>query len=99
MDRAPVCAQVSGMRLCLESLNVDWFRAAAWDFEMLLRFARAEPGRAAHTVAMGVAWRVWWCRCEQRAPARSPRAVLVSNLARDVISACATTWDRLVGRC
>ena len=64
---------------------------------MLLRFARAEPGRAARIIATGAAWRVWWCQCEQQPPARLSRAVIVSNFARDVISACATTWDRLVG--
>ena len=74
------CAQVSGMRLCLHSLNVGWFLAAAGYFDMQLRFARVEPGRAAHTVAMGVAWRVWWYRCEQCMPARSLRAVLLAPL-------------------
>ena len=87
MVRIPACAQVSGISLCLGSLNVDWFLVAAWICNLLLRFARAEPGRAAHIVSIGFAWRAWWCRCEQQRPVRSPRAVLVSNLARVVISA------------
>jgi len=77
--------------------NVDVFLAAAWIFNVLLRFARAEPGRAAHIGTIGIAWCVWWCRWEERRRARSSRAASVLNFARDVSSACATTWDRLVG--
>ena len=85
------------MRLCLDSLFDAKFQAAAWIFNLLLHFARVESGRTAHIVTIGVARRVWWCRWEERRRARSSRAALVWNLARDVISACATTWDRLVG--
>jgi len=49
------------MRLCLDSLFDARFLAAAWIFNLLLHFARAEPGRAAHIVTIGVAWCVWWC--------------------------------------
>ena len=87
MVRLPACAQVSGISLCLGSLNVDVFLAAAWIFNLLLRFARAEPGRAAHIGKIGIAWCVWWCRWEERRRARSSRAASVLNFARDVISA------------
>ena len=39
--------------------NVDWFLVAAGDFDMLLRFARAVPWRAAHIGMIGVVWCVW----------------------------------------
>ena len=41
------CLRVSGILQCPYSLNVDTFLGAAWDFVMLLRFARVESGRAA----------------------------------------------------
>ena len=74
----------------------DMFLGAAGYFDMLLRFACAEPGRAAHIGTIGIAWCVWWCRWEERRRARSSRAASVLNFARDVSSACASTWDRLV---
>ena len=63
------------------------FLAAAWIFNSDAFFWRAASGRAAQIITIGVAWRAWWCRCEQQRPVRLPRAVLVSNLARVVISA------------
>ena len=49
-------AQVSGWSCYVDHMvTVDWFLAAAGDFDMLLDFARVESGRAAHSVAMGVA--------------------------------------------
>ena len=87
MARARACAGECLEVLWRAHINVDWFLVAAWICNLLLRFARAEPGRAAHIVSIGFAWRAWWCRCEQQRPVRSPRAVLVSNLARVVISA------------
>ena len=85
--------------MVIKSLNVDMFLGAAADFEMLLLFARVESARAAHIVATGVAWRVEWCRCVERPPARLSRAAIVSNFARVVISACASTGWLLVGQC
>ena len=96
MVRLPACAGEWLELLWRATINVDRFQAAAWIFKSDAVFWRAASGRAAQIITTGVAWRAWWCRCEQQRPVRSPRAALVSNSARDVISACATTWDRLV---
>jgi hypothetical protein len=37
------------------SCNVNWCFVAAWDFDMLLDFARVESLRAAHLFIFGVA--------------------------------------------
>ena len=62
--------------------NVDCFLAAAWDFAMLLRFARVESRRAAQIVTIGVARCVWWCRCDALVCARS---VSVDSAAMETI--------------
>ena len=62
----------------LTEANAEWFLAAAWDFDMLLDFARVESMRAAHLFIFGVAWCVQWSCCEERAPARSSSAALES---------------------
>ena len=47
MVRVPPCVQLTLESVyALHSLNVGWFQAAAWDFDMLLEFARVESGRA-----------------------------------------------------
>ena len=61
MVRVPPCVQLTLESVyALHSLNVGWFQAAAWDFDMLLRFARVESGRAEHTAAMGGAESSRW---------------------------------------
>ena len=62
--------------------NVDCFLAAAWDFAMLLDFARVESGRAAQIVTIGVARCVWWCRCDALVCTRS---VSVDSAAMETI--------------
>ena len=62
LTHATVCVRAITVHPCshlwLGCGHNAWFLAAAWIFNLLLRFARAEPGRAAQTFAMGVAWRV-----------------------------------------
>ena len=77
------------MRLCPDSFNVGWFLAAAWDFDMLLDFARAESGRAAQIVTIGVARCVWWCRCDALVCERS---VSVDSAAMETIGVI--SWQR-----
>ena len=77
MARACACAG-EWLELPLRSHHYDAkFLGGAWIFDMLLRFARVESGRAAQIVATGVARRLWWCRCEERR-----RRALVSRCAR-----------------
>ena len=58
MARASACAGEWLKLLWRSGCNVDCFLAAAWDFAMLLDFARVESGRAAHICAIVFAWSV-----------------------------------------
>ena len=89
MARASACAGEWLKLLWRSGCNVDCFLAAAWDFAMLLRFARVESRRAAQIVTIGVARCVWWCRCDALVCARS---VSVDSAAMETIGVI--SWQR-----